>query len=278
MNICISWATWFLGQWLVKKLLKQDHTITILSRSKSKVESVFGDMVAVVLWDTLQSKDLEWIEAVIHLAGAPLFRFPWSTSYKKTIYNSRIHTTRKLVAVLPESCHIFLCWSAVWYYPSSEEIVYDETYCNNSPNSFLENVCIDREREAMKANAPHRRVVLLRTSIVEWDQWIRKKILQATKWFGWVILGSWDQYLSLITDSSRCNKVIECMHTPTLTWPVNLVDRTITMKAYIREIAQQTQRPVWRFTIPDRILICVLQWLSNLVLDSHKIYSRYFKN
>lgn len=278
MNICISWATWFLWKELTHRLLQQWHQISILTRSKSKAEKIFSHVnIAIFTRDQLNTTLLTWSEVVVHLSWAPLFHFPWSNSYKQKISGSRILTTKKLVQLLPSSCHTFICGSAIWYYPSSLTTVYDESYINTSPNNFLESVCVDRELQAAHAKTITRRVISLRTWIVEWNQWMKKQIIQATKCFGWVVLGSWDQYLSLISHASRCNKVIHCINTPELQWAVNLVDYTITMSEYIHKIAKETNRFV-RLTIPTKIVSLILWWLNSLLLDSHIIKSIYFKN
>lgn len=274
MNICISWATWFLWQWLAFKLLKEWHVISVLSRSYSKAFKLFWENIKVILRDTITKNHLEWVDIVIHLAWAPLFRFPWSNLYKKMIYDSRILTTKKLVALLPSSCHTFICGSAIGYYPSSLTSVYDELHINISPKSFLEKVCVDWEEQASKAKSERRRVIYLRTWIVEWNQWMKKKIVTTTKWVGWVVLW-WDQYLSLLSSSSWHNKVIECIHNKKLQWPINLVDYTISMDKCISSIARNLNRPV-RLTIPNYIVKMILWPMSQIILDSHKVTSKYF--
>jgi NAD dependent epimerase/dehydratase family enzyme len=89
---------------------------------------------------------------------------------------------------MPDSCHTFVCASATWYYPATSGEVFDVDYINNSPQNFLEKLCIEREKEAAKASTKSRRVIHLRSGLVTGSGTFEQKLQQSTKWFGGVVL------------------------------------------------------------------------------------------
>ena len=110
------------------------------------------------------TKVLEGADTVINLAGAPIIH-RWSDSYKKVLYNSRIITTRKLVAAMAQMQNkpeLFISTSAVGIYatdgPMSES---DYTYGDN----FLAKICKDWEAEAQQADS-FTRVIIFRFGVV----------------------------------------------------------------------------------------------------------------
>lgn len=278
MNILITWATWFLWKKITSVLIAQWHIITVLSRSRQKIADVFGRDIQWLVWDDIQLTDLKNIEVCINLCWAPLLHFPRTTSYQHKIYTSRVQSTKKLVALLPMWCHTLISGSAIWYYPSSLTQIYDESYTNTSPDSFLQRVCVDREEEANQAISITRRVVVLRTGLVEWEEWIRALLLRSTRWLWGIVPWDWSQWLSVITHQSWVDKVLYCIQHHEIHWPVNLVDRTLTISQYIHEIAQLLKRPV-RWSIPKQLLKFILGPFGEVILSSQKIQpSKWLKN
>jgi len=107
---------------------------------------------------------LEGADILINLAGAQIIH-RWSASYKKVLYNSRIITTRKLVAAIAQmqkKPELFISTSAIGIYatdgPMSES---NHTYSDN----FLAKICKDWEEEAQQANK-FTRVVIFRFGVV----------------------------------------------------------------------------------------------------------------
>lgn len=271
MKILITWATWFLWKCLTKQLIKIWHELIVLSRSIDKVHKVFPTQeIWVLIRDSLTQEELEWVEVVIHLAWAPLLRFPWSSNYKKTLYTSRIQTTKKIVEVLPPSCHSFLCASATWYYPNSLTTIYDETYINSSPVSLLENICVDREHEASLAQTANRRIVCLRTWIVEWEQWFLPVITWAINRCMGMIPWTWKQWISTINKEEWIEKILHIIDTPSIQWPINMVTHSQSLETYMKSIAKKLNRPLL-FRIPSKLIKFALWEFSSIILSSQYI-------
>lgn len=93
MKFVLAGASGFLGAPLRRRLADAGHEITQLVRS----EPASPDQVR---WDPhggeLDANLLEGVDTVINLAGAPFVHWPWTASYKRTLLDSRVETTRTL--------------------------------------------------------------------------------------------------------------------------------------------------------------------------------------
>ncbi len=103
---------------------------------------------------------LKDVEIVINLAGAPIIK-RWNDTYKNTLINSRIETTKKLVQAIDQSdVQHFISTSAIGIYPNN--IACDES-STQTADDFLGSLTMAWEREALKCNKP---TAILRFGIV----------------------------------------------------------------------------------------------------------------
>ena len=151
-RIIITGASGFVGSSLSKNFSNKYYEVISIKRDDlqniQKLTSLLNDSYAV-----------------INLAGANIIN-RWSESYKKTLYNSRINTTRSLVKAMSycqNKPNIFISTSAVGIYKNDK--FYDETTIDFS-NDFLGKLCQDWEKEALKAKELKIRVAIFRFGIV----------------------------------------------------------------------------------------------------------------
>lgn len=151
-RIIITGASGFVGSSLSKNFSNKYYEVISIKRDDlqniQKLTSLLNDSYAV-----------------INLAGANIIN-RWSESYKKTLYNSRINTTRSLVKAMSycqNKPNIFISTSAVGIYKNNK--FYDETTIDFS-NDFLGKLCQDWEKEALKAKELKIRVAIFRFGIV----------------------------------------------------------------------------------------------------------------
>jgi len=104
MNIFLTGGTGFVGTFLSRELLLKGHKITILTRKKDppaspdgRIRFVTGDPKTEGPW-MAQVPQHDWI---INLAGASIST-KWTDEAKKTLYDSRVLTTKNLVAALAQ--------------------------------------------------------------------------------------------------------------------------------------------------------------------------------
>ncbi|PWD98706.1 TIGR01777 family oxidoreductase [Marinilabilia rubra] len=153
MNIAISGITGLVGSALSDRLLNNGHSVVGLVRGDFEKGSTH-----------LASK-LEDVEAVVHLAGAPILK-RWTKKWKNVILTSRTHTTEALVTTInsmskPPS--VFISASAVGIYDTFE--VHDE-YSTEYADDFLGQVCTAWEAEAVKTNSDKTRLAIARLGVV----------------------------------------------------------------------------------------------------------------
>jgi uncharacterized protein len=169
VKIFLAGGTGFIGRCLVQVLKTEGHEITVLARpgnegaaTLSGVRTIRGDPAVKGPWQ----EDLAVHEAVINLAGAPIFQ-PWTKRARKDIRESRIRSTENIVEAMRGSrgavMHLFNA-SGVGYYGFSGDAVVDEGYPPG--DTFLAEIARSWEEAALQARHTGARVVLCRLGIV----------------------------------------------------------------------------------------------------------------
>ncbi len=152
-KIAMSGATGFVGSHLSGLFHEQPCEVVPLGRHDFKM--VPEDL----------AKRMKGADIIINLAGAPVIE-RWTKEYKKTMYNSRIDCTKKLVdafRMMKKKPSLFISTSAVGYYSSSG--IHTEAQ-NSRADDFLGRMSEDWELEALKAEELGIRTVIFRFGIV----------------------------------------------------------------------------------------------------------------
>src|SRR2546425_12569849 len=117
MKIIVAGGTGFLGKALVAALAAGGHEIVVLTRNP---EASSG-LVRCMLWDPDGaagdwSSAVDGADAVVNLAGENLADKRWTIAYKTALRESRILSTRSLVAAVRRATRkpaVFLNGSAI---------------------------------------------------------------------------------------------------------------------------------------------------------------------
>lgn len=177
MRILLVGCSGFVGRALVPLLLEQGHRLTLVSRSARplpaldhpQLQRLQADPAQAASWQQTELQQaLAGAEAVVNLAGEPIAEKRWSPAHVQLLHDSRIGTTRALVAALaalPESQRpqVLISGSAVGYYGTSDTARFEES--SPAGADVLGRLCLAWEAEAQRAE-PFCRVVLLRIGIV----------------------------------------------------------------------------------------------------------------
>ncbi len=163
-RIAITGSTGLLGGALAASLRADGHDILPVTRSGS------ADAADVVVWDpmegSIEAHKLEGVDAVVHLAGAPIGK-RWTAEHRRRIHESRERGTRVLaeaLAGLDDAPSVLVSSSAVGYYGHrGGEVVTEQTPAGDD---FLARVCVAWEAAAAPAAAAGIRVVHPRTGVV----------------------------------------------------------------------------------------------------------------
>jgi uncharacterized protein (TIGR01777 family) len=170
-RVIVTGATGTIGRALCEALAARGDQPIALSRSRSKAEHKLAGVDTHEWADPPGSQPpaaaLSGSDAVVHLLGEPVAQ-RWTAAAKQRIRDSRVLSTRNLVAALrglPDDQRpaVLVSQSATGFYGPRDGEIVDE----HSPvgNDFLAGVVEEWEREAQAAE-PSLRVVRTRTGVV----------------------------------------------------------------------------------------------------------------
>ncbi len=246
MKILITGGTGFVGSALTKSLLKLNHEITIISsRSKSNLEDhvKLRHLIADTTKEGDWQKHVSTMDVIINLAGRSVFHL-WTEKYKKDIWNSRIQTTRNLVAAMEEGTNtVLLSASAAGYYGEGSEVEKRETA--GSGDDFLAKVCKQWENEAFAAQKKGARVATMRLGVVlgSGGGAIATMKLPFLLALGGPI-GSGKQWFPWIHLTDLVNAAISILQNDTMNGPFNFTAPSVTrQKEFAKTMGNILKRP-----------------------------------
>jgi uncharacterized protein (TIGR01777 family) len=171
MRVALTGATGVIGSALVEALRERGDEPVALSRNAERAKEKLG--VDAYEWKTPKAEPapldaLRGSDAVVNLLGETIAQ-RWSEDAKREIRDSRVLTTRNLVAALRElpegeRPRVLVSQSASGWYGARGEERLDEA--EPAGADFLAQVTVDWEAEADKAEELGVRVVLARTGVV----------------------------------------------------------------------------------------------------------------
>jgi uncharacterized protein (TIGR01777 family) len=168
MRVLVSGATGFIGRGLVSHLEREGASVHRLVRgTPGPADAGWGEPDRPLDVSRLPGASLEGLDAVVHLAGAPIASGRWTDSRRRELVSSRVGTTEKLAAALA-GCErppaVLASGSAIGWYGDRGEEELDET--SSRGRGFLPDLCRRWEEAAAPAAAAGIRVVHLRSGIV----------------------------------------------------------------------------------------------------------------
>jgi uncharacterized protein (TIGR01777 family) len=272
MKVLITGGTGFIGSALTRSLTEQGCEVTVLSRNPGSVEKICGSGIyALNILNQLKPEDT--YQAIINLAGAPIFDARWSDARKQVIRDSRINLTKQLVACMARMTvkpELLISGSAVGYYGDQGDSVLTEQSATHP--DFSQQLCADWENEAKKAEQFGVRVCLIRTGLVLADGGglLQRMLLpfrlglggrlgNGQQWMSWIHRQDWIAIaLMMIKDSS-----MQGAYNATAPNPV-------TNSEFTRTLAHFLKRPAL-LPVPARLLKILLGEMSGLVLGSQRV-------
>jgi hypothetical protein len=275
MKILITGGTGFVGTQLTSRLIKDNHEVTILSRSAKRsgeipkgMSYLQGDPTQKGSWqEAIKNHD-----AVINLAGASIFS-KWTEEHKKAIRESRVSTTRNIVKGIPshpQKQFTFLSTSAVGYYGFCG----DEELTEESPHGddFLARIASEWEGEALKAKEEGARVVITRFGIVMGEKGgaLGQMIPLFKKFIGGPI-GSGRQWFSWIHIKDLSETFVFLMKHPEISGPVNVcAPNPVRNKDLAKALGKALHRPSF-MPAPAFMIKLVLGEFGSVILEGQRV-------
>ncbi|SFN56424.1 TIGR01777 family oxidoreductase [Xenorhabdus japonica] len=271
MRILITGGTGLIGHRLTDQLLSLSHSITILSRSPQKVDSLFSDRVEC--WTTLNDlRDLNGFDAVINLAGEPIINKRWTPKQKEILCQSRWQLTEQLSKLIKASNSppsVFISGSAVGYYGDQGQSVVTE---DDSPhNEFAHQLCERWEQLALQARSDKTRVCLLRTGIVLAPKGgALQKMLPLFRLGLGGAISNGKQYMPWIHIDDMVNGIYYLLISPELHGPFNMTSPyPVHNELFSSTLASVLHRPAF-IRIPEFVLKIMMGEAAELVLGGQQ--------
>jgi uncharacterized protein (TIGR01777 family) len=273
MKIFITGGTGFVGERLVEKFIGEGHQITLLTRGGKRGKALASG-ITVLAGDPIQEGD--WQNEVpdhdvaINLAGASIFA-RWTEEAKRQIRESRILTTRHLVAAMKGNrLHTLISASGVGYYGSSG----DEIVTEDSPpgGGFLAQLSQDWEREARRAEEKGVRVLCTRFGVVLGEKGgaLGQMIPLFRKFLGGP-LGSGKQWFSWIHREDLVAAFLFLLDHSQISGPVNFTSpQPVRNKELAEALGEALGRPSF-VRAPEFLLHWVLGEFGSMLLEGQRV-------
>lgn len=260
MRIGIGGASGFIGKHLTDCLSRYNHRIIPLGRGLLREDS-FRELVEAVAD----------CDVIINLSGASINR-SWTSEYKKELYDSRIHSTSRLVCAIKSARRkpkLMISVSAVGYYPTTGE--YDERDVVET-QGFLASLCRAWEAEAMKCPSETRLVIIRMGLVLALDGGaLHEMILPLLQTKFSAVLGSGKQAFPWIAIQDVCRAVAFFIENEETKGVYNLVSpQQITQKYFARALARAYH--AWStITIPSCFFRVFFGERSSVLLEGQSV-------
>jgi len=280
MKVFMTGGSGFVGSTLTRHLLHLGHEVTLLSRSPSAEKApvsglrhLHGDPTAPGPWQ----EEVGRHDVLINLAGASIFR-RWTPKAKEAIRESRLLTTRHLVAPLEGAkdpkTRLLLSTSAVGYYGFCGD---DERVEESSPGTdFLAGVARDWEAEALRAEQWGIRVVLCRLGIVLGKKGGALRMMLPLYRFGLGSpLGSGEQWFSWIHQEDLARVYLFLMEEEGIQGAVNCAaPEPVRNREFSRILARILKKPAPLPYTPRFMVRMIMGEFGETLLNGQRVFPR----
>ncbi|AJQ94970.1 TIGR01777 family oxidoreductase [Gynuella sunshinyii] len=267
MKVLITGGTGFIGSTLTKKWAKDGHHVTILTRQQLTNRETIRYVSTL---DDINSEEI--FDVVVNLAGYSLFQRPWTKSVKQEITDSRIVTTKALVALNQRLQHpfgILISGSAVGIYGNQHNHWLPED--SHHGQHFGAQLCEQWEQEALQAEHQGTRVCLIRTGIVLGPGGALQRMQAAARWGVISPIGSGLQYWPWIDIDDEVNAIDFLAQHPQLSGAFNLCSpNPVTNSEFTNALASTMNRKVRLPAVPAWILKTLTLGAGQLLIDSQR--------
>ena len=274
MNILVTGATGLIGRALCGQLILDGHRVVALSRSR-QVRDL--PSVEVHQWDPMSGPPdqdaMQGIEAVVHLAGEPIVARRWTDEQKQLIRDSRVVSTRNLVAsirVAQAKPKVLVGGSAVGYYGDRGDEQLEEK--SQPGKGFLTDVCKAWEDEVAAVSDSGVRFVLVRTGVVlSAEGGALQKMLTPFKLGVGGPLGNGRQWFPWVHIRDIVGIFRHAILNPALSGPVNgVAPEPVTNAEFTRALAHVLHRPAF-LPVPEFALRALMGEMADVLFVSQRV-------
>jgi uncharacterized protein (TIGR01777 family) len=264
-RILIVGGTGFVGTRLRQMIVDRGGKVVVATRNPSAQPVMAGVEYAAM------PADLSGFDAVVNLAGEPLFGRRWNDAVKAEIRRSRVEGTRKLVDALKASAQrptVLVNASAIGIYGDQGERLLPESA--KSSVDYLAEVCTAWESEAERASELGVRVVKLRIGVVLGAGGALKQMLPPFKLGLGGPIGSGAHWMSWIHIDDLCGMILHALRDETVSGAVNgVAPGACTNKDFSKALGRALSRPAF-FPVPPFMLKLMFGEVATVLTASQR--------
>jgi uncharacterized protein (TIGR01777 family) len=269
-HILITGATGMIGKDLLKALINEGHTVSVLSRKRMKITGV-----QVHLWDVYRQKIdaacLDGVDTIVHLAGENIATKKWTKERKEQLIDSRVRSTELLYKTIkntPNQVKDMISASAVGYYGDCGDEILTENHENGY--GFLAECCEQWEKAVDQGEQLGLRVVKIRTGfILKPNEGGLAAMDKPIRFFVGAPLGTGQQWVPWIHYQDITNIYIQAISNPNMRGAYNAcAPYPVTNQTLTKGIADRLNRPLWPVKVPETVLTTILGEMSAVALMS----------
>lgn len=261
MKILVTGGTGFIGAPLVQVLKNDGHDVVVVRRTDA-------DLVR----EPLRAEFSRGVEAVIHLLGENLSQGRWTLARKRELWNSRVNSSRNLLASFESPPKIILSASAIGYYGDRQDE--ELTEVSKKGDGFLSDLCAAWEEPFLEKQKEwsETRFAQMRKGVVLASQGgAFEKMLMPYKLFLGGRLGPGNQWMSWVMLEDVVEVYRQALSDHRYQGPLNVVSREPLMQRnFAREINENLGRPMGP-PVPAFVLKTVLGEMSEVLLASQLV-------
>ena len=272
-HILVTGASGFIGKRLARLFLEKGYKVTGIGTSVKHPFSMEFENFDWVSADTTIEGDWQNCVAVsdiiINLTGRNIFHY-WTKKYKQAIYDSRILTTRNIINALADNggTQKLLTASAVGIYGDCKEELLTENKL--SGHDFLAKVCLEWEKEGLKAKKKGVKVAVMRFGVVLGNGGALSLMAPVFKlfaggplgngqhWFPWIHVEDLERAVEFIIANNDVDGIFN------FTGP-----EPIQQKQFARSLGQALHRPSF-IPAPSFMVKAIMGELGSSLLQSQK--------
>jgi len=279
MKALVTGATGLVGRRLVREL----DGAAVLGRDPTRARAKLGGVNAFA-WqpDTgpLSVEAFSGKEVIFHLAGEPVAEGRWTAAKKRAIRESRVEGTRNLVSTLKslqKRPAVLVVASAVGFYGDRGD---EDLFEDSAPAStFLAEVCVAWEAEALKARDLGLRVATARTGIVMApDGGALPRMLPPFRLGLGGQLGNGRQWMPWIHVDDVVGLLLHAARTEAVDGPMNVVSpNPVTNKVFTKTLGQALRRPAV-LPVPRFGLKAAFGEMSQILMASQRALPKVAQN
>lgn len=275
MKIMITGGSGFIGRPLVDILVARGHEVSVIDKSYSFKQPGVTYYKADLANELLRPEWFDGVEAIIHLAGAPIAGRRWTPTYRDELYASRILSAGRIIQAIGHLApnrqpHTIISASAVGIYGDRGDEILTEK--SEAGDDFLAALCQDWEYAWDSQVKKGARLVCVRTGIViNENGGIIARLKPFLKFGCSVMFGNGKQWVSWISLSDLVAIYVAAVEDTNLRGPINAVSpRPFRQHDFMKRVSRYYGRS-FMFIVPRWLVVLVIGGASSTLLYSQRV-------